>query len=144
MDQIGRCLFVTAYLEILGLPMGCTYQYRNIFAWFKASIRRKQNLANAFGIQLKRKSGVTMHFSEMIKLQFEKKRHIFLCILLLFRIIVTSIDVYLKTLSLKNGWLPQFSFCISKNCFSRIFSLTYVKSVIKAVSHSRFQMIGQI
>ena len=35
-------------------------------------MRRKQNLASAFGIQ-KRKLGVTMHFSEVVKLQFEKK-----------------------------------------------------------------------
>ena len=36
----------------------------------------------------KRKLGVTIHFSEIIKLQFGKKRHTWLCILLLFRMIV--------------------------------------------------------
>ena len=37
----------------------------------------------------KRKLGVTMHFSEIIKLQFVKKFYTyFLCILKLFRIIV--------------------------------------------------------
>ena len=36
----------------------------------------------------KRKLGVTMHFSEIIKLQFGGKRHTVLCILLFFRIIV--------------------------------------------------------
>ena len=34
------------------------------------------------------KFGVTMHFSEIIKLQFWKKCHTLLCFLLLFRIIV--------------------------------------------------------
>ena len=33
----------------IGFPMGDSYLYRNIFAQFK-TIRRKQNLANAFGI----------------------------------------------------------------------------------------------
>ena len=32
----------------------------------------------------KRKLGVTMHFSEIIKLQFEKERYTWLCILKLF------------------------------------------------------------
>ena len=36
----------------------------------------------------KRKVGVTMHFSEIIKLQFGKKRHTLLCIALVFSIIV--------------------------------------------------------
>ena len=56
-------------------------------------MQRKQNLASAF----------FMHFSEMIKLQFEKKGHTFRCILLLFRIIVAE-------LSLKNAWLPPTFF----------------------------------
>ena len=63
---------------------------------------RKQNLASDFGIQ-KRKLGVTMHFLEIIKLQFGKKRHTLLCILLLFRIIVAQ-------LFLKNAWLPPIFF----------------------------------
>ena len=33
-------------------------------------------------------SGVTMHFSEMTKFQFGKKRHTLLCIFLFFRIVV--------------------------------------------------------
>ena len=58
---------------------------------------RKQNLESALGIQKdlskgywnpKRKLGVTIHFSEIIKLQFGKKCHTLLCILALFRIIV--------------------------------------------------------
>ena len=44
-----------------------------------------------------------MHFSEIIKLQFGKKRHTLLCILLLFKIIVAK-------LSLKNAWLPPIFF----------------------------------
>ena len=87
--------------------MGGAYQYRNIFAQFK-TMRRKQNLA--------RKVGVTMHFLDIIKLQFGRKRHTLLCILLLFRIIVPY-------LSLKMRGYPQFSFWISvapaKICFFR-------------------------
>ena len=67
------------------------------------TIRRKQNLASAF-LYPKRKLGVTMHFSTIIKLQVgKKKRHILLCILLFSRIIVAS-------LSLKNAWLPPILF----------------------------------
>ena len=51
----------------------------------------------------KRKLGVTMHYSEIIKLQFDKKRHTWLCILKLFTNIVHE-------LSLKNAWLPPIFF----------------------------------
>ena len=51
------------------------------------TVRRKQNLASAFGIQ-KKKLGVTTHFSEIIKLLFGKERLIFSCILKLFTNIV--------------------------------------------------------
>ena len=49
-----RCLLLllrirSAHLEILGFSMGGAYQYRDIFARFK-TMRRKQNLASAFGI----------------------------------------------------------------------------------------------
>ena len=44
-----------------------------------------------------------MHFSEIIKLQFEKERHTLLCILKLFTNVVHE-------LPLKNGWLPPISF----------------------------------
>ena len=86
----------------------------------------------------KRKLGVTMHFSEIIKLQFgkknkqkqKKKRHTLLCILLLFRIIVAY-------LSLKKCVVtPQFSFWISKAlakiCFSSIVinGLTFAKKIM--------------
>ena len=51
----------------------------------------------------KRKLGVTMHFREIIKLQFEKEHHTLLCILKLFTKIIHE-------LSLKNAWLPPIFF----------------------------------
>ena len=44
-----------------------------------------------------------MHFSEIIKLQFEKERHTLLCILKLFTNIIHE-------LSLKNAWLAPIFF----------------------------------
>ena len=44
-----------------------------------------------------------MHFSEIIELQLEKKRHTWLCILKLFTNIVYE-------LSLKNAWFFFFDF----------------------------------
>ena len=44
-----------------------------------------------------------MHFSEIIKLQFEKERDTLLCILKLFTNIILE-------LSLKNAWLPPIFF----------------------------------
>ena len=44
-----------------------------------------------------------MHFSEIIKLQFEKERHTLLCILKLF-------TNNIHELSLKNAWLPPIFF----------------------------------
>ena len=49
-----------------------------------------------------------MHFSEVIKLQFEKERHTLLCILKLFTKIIHE-------LSLKNAWLPPIFFLDFKN-----------------------------
>ena len=43
---------------------------------------------NKLSLYPKRKFGITMHFSEMIKLQFGKERHTLLCILKLFTNIV--------------------------------------------------------
>ena len=58
----------------------------------------------------KRKLGVTMHFSEIIKLQFEKDCHTLLCILKLFTNIIHE-------LSLKNAWLPPiFSLDFNNTC----------------------------
>ena len=53
----------------------------------------------------KRKLGVTMHFGEIIKLQFEKECHTYtlLCILKLFTDIIHE-------LSLENAWLPPIFF----------------------------------
>ena len=51
-----------------------------------------------------------MHFSEIIKLQFEKECHTRLCILTLFTNIV-------RELSLKNAWLLQiFFFDFNNTC----------------------------
>ena len=44
-----------------------------------------------------------MHFSEIIKLQFDKECHTLLCILKLFTNIIHE-------LSLKNAWLPPIFF----------------------------------
>ena len=44
-----------------------------------------------------------MHFSEIIKFQFEKERHTLLCILKLFTNII-------QELSLKLAWLPPIFF----------------------------------
>ena len=43
-------------------------------------MQRKQNLVSSLGIQ-KDLLGVTMHFSEIVKLQLGKERHTLLCIL---------------------------------------------------------------
>ena len=49
------------------------------------TMRIKQTLASALGIQKKKNThGVTMHFSEIIKIKFGKERHTLLCILQLF------------------------------------------------------------
>ena len=102
-------------------PMGGAYsEYKDIFARFK-TMRRKQNLACASGCP-KRKLGVTTHFSEIIKLQFGKKRkkektpynalYFTLCCFIIS-----------KKKKKRPGY-PQFSFWIStaltKICFPRI------------------------
>ena len=46
-------------------------KYPSIFVWFM-TMQEKQILARAIGNQ-KRKLGVTMYFSEIIKVQFGKK-----------------------------------------------------------------------
>ena len=51
-----------------------------------------------------------MHSLEIIKLQFEKERHTFLCILELLTNIV-------RELSLKNGWLPPIFFFDFSNTY---------------------------
>ena len=61
---------------------------RDIFALFK-TMWRKQNLASAFGIQ-KRKLGVAMHFSEIVKLQFGKMPNIALYFTAFYCCLITS------------------------------------------------------
>ena len=71
------------------------------------TVRRKENLVS----QKKIGGGggrVTMHFSEIIKLQFRKKCHTLLYILALFGNIVAS-------LSLKNAWLRPIFFLDSNS-----------------------------
>ena len=74
-------------------------------------MQRKQNLASPFGIQ-KESWGVTLHFSEIRKLQFGTK--------------TPHIDLYFTAVNYlsKMCGYPQFSFWISialaKICFSRI------------------------
>ena len=67
----------------------------------------------------KRKLGVIMHFSGIIKLQFGKECHALLCIL---QLLTNIVDL----LSSKNAWLPPLFFLDSitlvKICFSRMFS----------------------
>ena len=70
------------HLVILGFPMGGGNLDRDIFARFKI-IREKSELSKCFWYP-KRKLGVTMQFLEIIKLQFGKKTHTFLCYLLFF------------------------------------------------------------
>ena len=51
------------------------------------TMQRKLNSASALGFP-KIKLGVTMHFSEIIKIRFGNERHTLLCILKLFTNIV--------------------------------------------------------
>ena len=60
----------------------------------------------------KRKLEVTMHFWEIIKLQFEQQRHTLPCILKLFTVIIHG-------LSLKNAWLPPiFLLDFNRTCLN--------------------------
>ena len=72
----------------------------------------------------KKKIGVTMHFSEIIKLKFGKKRHCFICYCF-FRIIVAL-------LSQKKCVVPPFwiSIALTKNCFLRIVIKPYKKTSV--------------
>ena len=64
---------------------------------------RKPNLASALGIQ-KENWGVTMHFSEIIKLQFGKEHNTVLCILKLLTNILDQLSLNL------NAWFPSIFF----------------------------------
>ena len=76
-------------------------------------LRGKTDLSKGYWYR-KRKLGLTIHFSEIMKLQFGKKCHTLFCILGLFRIIAA-------TLSQKMRGYPQISFWIQialgKICF---------------------------
>ena len=63
---------------------------------------RKQNLASALGIP-KEKLGVTMHFSEIIKLQFRKNYHTLLYI-------SDFLEILLLNNSEKGTGTPNFLF----------------------------------
>ena len=74
------------HLEILGFSMGGAYLFRDIFVQFK-TIRRKQNLTTALGIQMK--IGGNLAFFRDNKASIcKKKRHALLCILQLLRITI--------------------------------------------------------
>ena len=55
--------------------------------WFK-TMRREQNLVSALGIQ-KDDLGLTMHFSEIIKLQFGKKKPPYIALYFCVKCVVT-------------------------------------------------------
>ena len=64
---------------------------------------RKPDLASALGIQ-KENWGVTMHFSEIIKLHFEKEHNTVLCVLKLLTNILDQLSLNL------NAWFPSIFF----------------------------------
>ena len=71
--------------------------------------REKQILALKGYWNPKRKLGVTMYFSEIIKLQFGKKSHTLLCILALFKKIVAQLPLK------KNALIPPILFLDSSS-----------------------------
>ena len=94
--------FVTAHtsarLEILGFSMSGAYISRDIFARFK-TMRRKQNIASARGIQ---KQNCIFNFRDNKSLIKKNAIHCFF-FLLLYR--TTAAE-----LSLKTSRYPQFTF----------------------------------
>ena len=79
--------------------MGSAYQCRDIFARFKTMQGKSW--------YPKRKLEITMHFSEIIKIQFGKERHTLPCIL---KRLLINLFLLLDSLSLKNAWLPPIFF----------------------------------
>ena len=67
--------------------MGGAYFYRDILPRFK-TVRRTEAELSKCSWYPKRKLRVTMHFSEIFRLQFGKEYHTLLCILKLFTNIV--------------------------------------------------------
>ena len=93
---LGWCLLFllfirSVHLEILGFPMGCAYRLQRYFCGAQNYAEKAEPSKCSW--YPKRKLGVTMHFSEIIELQFGKERHTLLCILKLFTNIV---DYYLR------------------------------------------------
>ena len=78
--------FVTAHTFCASRDTRISYGCLLTQRYFCAKLK-KAELSKCFWYP-KRKLGVTMHFSEIIKLQFGKKTHTFVCILQLSRIIV--------------------------------------------------------
>ena len=68
-------------------PVPTETEIHCIFVWFIATQEKQSDLGKGYW-NPKQKLGVTMHFSEIIKLQFGKKFNTLLCILALFRILV--------------------------------------------------------
>ena len=58
----------------------------------------------------KRKLGATMHFSEIIEVQFAKKCHTLLWILQLFRILIIAASLFLKNVLLPSIFLLEIYF----------------------------------
>ena len=73
-----------------------------------------------------------MPFLEIITLQFEKKRHILLCILKLFTNIIHQ-------LSLKNAWLPPIFF-LDVNSVVKIYFSCITRKRVK----NTFELVGTV
>ena len=73
-----------------------------------------------------------MHFQDIIKLQFEKERHTLFCNLKLFTNIIHQ-------LSVKNAWLPQFSFWISIALVK-----IYIFCIIINRRKNTFELVGTV
>ena len=111
------CAYVLRISRYLGFPIGDAFKYSDLckYHWYP-----------------KRKYGVTMHFWEIITLPFEKERHTLLCILNLFTDIIHE-------LSLKNAWLPQFSFWISIALVT-----IYISCIIINRGKNHFELVGTV
>ena len=94
-----RCLLLLlrihfAHLQILGLAMGVASRNAGIFLRGLKLCGENNRTQQGLLVHVppppppQKKIGVTMHFSEIIKLQFEKERQTLFCILELF----TNID----------------------------------------------------
>ena len=73
-----------------------------------------------------------MHFSEVIKLQFEKERHTLLCILTLLQIL------FMNYRGKMHGY-PQFSFWISMKLVK-----IYISCIIINRGKNTFELVGTV